>query len=49
MDYFFGKEDTVVNEVRILRPRLGKVDQTLADYNIENGETVFVVPDPFPG
>lgn len=49
MDYFFGKEDTVVNEVRILRPRLGKVDQTLADYNITNGDTVFVVPDPFPG
>lgn len=49
MDYFFGKEDTVVNEVRILRPRLGKVDQTLADYNIANGDTVFVVPDPFPG
>lgn len=49
MDYFFGKEDTVVNEVRILRPRLGKTDQTLADYNVSNGDTLFVVPDPFPG
>lgn len=49
LDYFFGKEDTVVHETRILRPRIGKTDQTLADYGVENGDTVFLVPDPFPG
>ena len=49
LDYFFGKEDTEVNEIRVLRPRIGKTDQTLADYNIQNGESLFLVPDPFPG
>ncbi len=49
LDYFFGKEDTVVHETRILRPRIGKADQTLADYGVGNGDTVFLVPDPFPG
>jgi len=49
LDYFFGKEDDTVHEVRILRPRIGRVDQMLADYNVNNGDTVFVVPDPFPG
>lgn len=49
LDYFFGKEDDTVHEVRILRPRIGKADQTLADYNVQNGDTVFLVPDPFPG
>ena len=49
LDYFFGKEDTEVNEIRVLRPRIGKTDQTLADYNIQNGDSLFLVPDPFPG
>jgi len=49
MDYFFGKEDTQINEMRVLRPRIGHEDQTLADYNIQNGDSLFVVPDPFPG
>lgn len=49
LDYFFGIEDTTVHEVRILRPRIGHTEQTLADYNICNGDTVFLVPDPFPG
>ena len=49
MDYFFGVEDPVVHEVRVLRPRIGRADQTLADYNVQNGSTVFLVPDPFPG
>ena len=49
MDYFFGVEDPDVHEVRVLRPRIGRADQTLADYNIQNGDTVFLVPDPFPG
>ena len=49
LDYFFGKEDTEVNEIRVLRPRIGKTDQTLGDYNILNGDSLFLVPDPFPG
>ena len=49
LDYFFAKEDPSVHELRVLRPRIGKTDQTLADYNIQNGDTVFLIPDPFPG
>ena len=49
LDYFFGKEDADVHEIRVLRPRIGQTDQTLADYNINNGDTVFLIPDPFPG
>lgn len=49
LDYFFGKEDPEVHEVRVLRPRIGKDDQTLADYNVKNGDKLFLVPDPFPG
>ena len=49
MDYFFGIEDPGVHEVRVLRPRIGRTDQTLADYNVNNGDTLFLVPDPFPG
>ena len=49
LDYFFGKEDATINEVRVLRPRIGKVEQTLADYNVGNGDTIFLIPDPFPG
>lgn len=49
LDYFFGKEDPTVHETRILRPRIGHTEQTLADYGVVNGDTVFLVPDPFPG
>lgn len=49
MDYFFGKEDPQVHEIRVMRPRIGKTDQTLADYGVSNGDTVHLVPDPFPG
>ena len=49
MDYFFGVEDPSVHEVRVMRPRIGRTDQTLADYNVHNGDTLFLVPDPFPG
>lgn len=49
LEYFFAKEDTETNEVRILRPRIGNTDQTLEDYSIPNGGTLFLVPDPFPG
>lgn len=49
LDYFFGKEDPEVHEIRVLRPRIGRTDQTLKDYGINNGDTVFLIPDPFPG
>lgn len=49
MDYFFGKQDPEVNEVRVLRPRIGNRDQTLADYGVSNGDSLFLIPDPFPG
>ena len=48
LDYFFGKEDPVVHEIRVLRPRIGHTNQTLADYQKENGEMVYLVPDEFP-
>lgn len=49
LDYFFGKEDPEVHEIRIMRPRIGKSDQTLMDYNVHNDDTIYLVPDPFPG
>jgi len=49
MDYFFGKEDPQAREIRVMRPRIGRTDQTLADYDVKNGDTIFLVPDPFPG
>lgn len=49
IDYFFGKEDPDVHEIRVLRPRIGKTDQTLADYNVVSGDTINLIPDPFPG
>lgn len=49
LDYFFGKEDPKVNEVRVLRPRIGKTDKKLKDYNVNNGDRLFLIPDPFPG
>ena len=26
LDYFFGKEDSLVHEIRVMRPRIGKSD-----------------------
>lgn len=49
MDYFFGKEDGESHEIRVMRPRIGKADQFLSDYGIKNGDTVFLIADPFPG
>ncbi|MBR5396027.1 MAG: hypothetical protein IK144_13235 [Bacteroidaceae bacterium] len=49
LDYFFAKEDPEVHELRVLRPRIGHTDQILADYNVNNGDTVSLIPDPFPG
>ena len=49
LDYFFGKEDPDVHEVRVLRPRIGREDQKLKDYIVRNGDLVYLVPDPIPG
>ena len=49
LDYFFGREDPDVHEIRVLRPRIGRTDQTLLDYGVQSGDKVFLVPDPFPG
>jgi len=49
LDYFFATEDPEINELRVLRPRIGKTDQVLADYNVKNGDKVFLMPDPLPG
>ncbi|MBO4587921.1 MAG: hypothetical protein J5711_03345 [Bacteroidales bacterium] len=49
LDYFFAKEDSAVHELRVMRPRIGNAEQTLADYNVQNGDTVSLIPDPFPG
>ncbi len=49
LDYFFGVEDPDIHEMRIMRPVIGHTDQTLADYNVHNGGTVHLIPDPFPG
>lgn len=49
LEYFFAKEDTDDHRVRVMRPRIGRTDQKLIDYNVKNGDTVFIIPDPFPG
>ena len=49
LDYFFGREDPDVHELRVLRPRIGRTDQTLIDYGVQSGDKVFLMPDPFPG
>ncbi len=49
LDFYFGKEDTDTKELRILRPRIGKDEQTLFDYGVTNGDTIYLVADPFPG
>ena len=49
LDYFFGKEDPQVHEIRVMRPRICREDQKLADYNVKNGDLVYLVPDPIPG
>ena len=49
LDYFFAKEDPEDNRIRVMRPKIGKTEQCLADYNVKHGDTVFLIPDPFPG
>ena len=56
LDYFFGREDPDVHEIRVLRPKIGRTDQTLLDDTpliyvggVQSGDKVFLLPDPFPG
>lgn len=49
LDYFFAKEDPEVKSLRVLRPRIGHTDQKLVDYNVQSGDTLHIIPDPFPG
>lgn len=49
LEYFFAKEDPDDQRVRVLRPRIGKTDQKLIDYNVKHEDTIFLIPDPFPG
>ena len=49
LDYFFAKEDPEVKSLRVLRPRIGHTDQKLVDYNVRSGDTLHIIPDPFPG
>jgi len=49
LEYFFGKEDPEHHNIVLLRPKVGKTEKTLWDYNVSNGDTLFLVPDPFPG
>ena len=49
LDYFFAKENPEDKRLSVMRPRIGKTDQTLADYNVKHDDVVFLVPDPFPG
>lgn len=49
LDYFFAKEDSDIQQLRVMRPRIGRADQILADYGVQNGDTVNLIPDPFPG
>ena len=49
LDYFFGREDPEVHEIRVLRPKIGRNEQTLLDYNVQSGDKVYLMPDTFPG
>ncbi|MFR9652067.1 MAG: hypothetical protein SNG35_08615 [Rikenellaceae bacterium] len=49
MEYLFAKEDGVSHEIRVLRSKIGKSNQKLVDYSIDNGDTVHIIPDPYPG
>lgn len=49
LDYFFGKQDDQTSQVRVLRPKIGRDEQTLVDYNVGNGDLLYIIPDPFPG
>lgn len=48
-DYFFGRMDEQTGQCVILQPQIGKTKMRINDYNIQNGDTLEVVPDPIAG
>jgi len=49
LEYFFGKDDPASHEIWVLRPKIGNREQGLLDYNVQNGDSLYIIPDPFPG
>ena len=49
MEYVFGRMDETTGQCVILQPRIGKTKMRISDYNIQNGDTLDVVPDPIAG
>lgn len=48
-EYFFGKMDETTGQCVILQPRIGKTKMRMSDYDIKDGDTLDVVPDPIAG
>ena len=48
INYYFGKVDENGQEM-ILNPKVGKTEQYLDDYNIENGDSLTVIYEPIAG
>lgn len=47
-EYYFGKNDKVAGNM-VLYPKEGKKLFYLQDYNIKNGDTLEIIPDPIAG
>lgn len=48
-EYYFGKKDEATGQNIVLFPREGKKIFYLEDYNIKNGDSLEVIPDPIAG
>jgi hypothetical protein len=48
VDYIFGKIDET-GQVLLLHAKRGKTEFCLHDYNVQNGDTIELVPDPKAG
>ena len=48
INYFFGKIDESGQEI-ILNPKVGKTEQYLHDYNINNGDSLTIIYEPIAG
>ena len=48
INYYFGKVDENGQEM-ILNPIVGKTEQYLDDYNIENGDSLTIIYEPIAG
>ena len=47
-EYYFGKKDSEAGNI-VLYPKEGKKLFYLQDYNIKNGDTLEIIPDPIAG